>query len=367
MNKLLTNLLTKTGTKFVFASALLVAIGAVSLSGINTAHAQAPSLNLERLDDYSLRLTWANIRTDHTTFNILVDESGVIDEIAQIIHTAVRYTFFGNSDFAASRELFARVNVADRLGVAGNDGTNERVDVQWVDVPSPNLRVERLIDNSIRLTWDDIHTNVTSKPYQIFVMTGTTETFVNGALFFNVKTAVINPDHFAFNQINNADQVGIAGSRSDGSDGTEYLDLTFQPVPAHVGISSLDGDESGVSIKDAKFLYYAHALDLAPEDSPALATVLDPLTSAVESELGGLLTTAREELLVDLNGDRATNAEDAAVLYYSFALEGALGNGTDAKPGLPDIKRAILGPLARTNDMDAINAMLQRVYEHRGP
>ena len=134
-------------------------------------------------------------------------------------------------------------------------------------------------------------------------------------------------------------------------------------VPA-VGISDLDG-KSGVSIKDAKFLYYAHALDLAPEDSPALATVLGPLTSAGEGELGDLLTAAREELLVDLNDDGDIDAEDAAVLYYSFALEASLGNG-GSEPGLPDIKRAILGPLAGTNDMDAINAMLRRVYAQRG-
>ena len=37
-------------------------------------------------------------------------------------------------------------------------------------------------------------------------------------------------------------------------------------------ISDLDG-ESGVSIKDAKLLYYARALDLAPEDSATLARI----------------------------------------------------------------------------------------------
>ena len=118
-----------------------------------------------------------------------------------------------------------------------------------------------------------------------------------------------------------------------------------------------------MSIKDAKFLYYAHALDLTPEDSATLATVLGPLTSVEDSEPGNLLTAARS-LSADLNGDGVTNAEDAAVLYYSFALEASLGNGTDTKPGIEEIKKAILGPLTGTgDDMATIDAMLQRVYD----
>ena len=639
VNKLLTNLLTKTGTKFVFASALLVAIGAVSLSRINTAQAQSPSINIERLDNYNLKITWENISTDDGNFNFFVDESGVITKFLTSTLTSNSFVFFAESNLAATRDQFTRVNNADRIGVAGNDGANDRAGLQWVDVPNPTLIVERLADNSIRLTWNNIYTkgtqygipiiesgarnlvglfttaetlnipddhaqfsrvngaqqicvigtddagiilsgdalckrvpaelsgpsltverladnslklswgnirtNELAKSFQIFVITGTTETRINAAIFFDVNEAVIDSDYFAFNQINNAEQVGIAGTRSDGSGGIEYLDKTFQPVPARklpsvdferqangdisiswenipstggnnaiwittggvnteiipnvaggspylaptgsfyydrisnaqrvgvsdrdvgvdavtfadipsadanlssltidpgtllpnfaadtlaytasvandvasvtltpttadagatvnvdgaavtsgaasaainlnvganaldiivtaadattktytvtvtraaVGISDLDG-KSGVSIKDAKFLYYAHALDLTPEDSTALAT----LTSAGEGELGGLLTAAKG-LVFDLNGDGATDAEDAAVLYYSFALEGSLGNG-GSKPGLPDIKRAILGPLAVTNDMAAINTMLQEAHRARG-
>ena len=326
MNKLLTNLLTKTGTKFVFASALLVAIGAVSLSGINTAHAQSPSLNIERLADGSLKLTWSNISTDDARHNIFVDESGTITHIQNSGTVLGRYTFFANSVSSVTREQLARVNAADRVGVGGNDGANDRVDLQWVDVPKPTLTVERLVDNSIQLTWKNIpttgtqysipiiesgtrnsvglstsaetlnipdthaqfsrvngaekicvigtdaegvilpgealcksipaelsgpsltverlvdnslklswkniRTNELAKSFQIFVITGTTETRINAALFFDVNEAVIDSDYFAFNQINNAEQVGIAGTRSDGSGGIEYLDKTFQPVPA---------------------------------------------------------------------------------------------------------------------------------------
>ena len=133
------------------------------------------------------------------------------------------------------------------------------------------------------------------------------------------------------------------------------------------GISDLDG-ESGVSLDDAKFLYYAHAL--GPElDNPDVQTrVLGPLnTEADADDLLSLLTAAKGSLSGDLNADGATDDEDAAVLYYSFALEGSLGDGSDDNPGFPEIKRAILGPLAGTDDMEAIDTMLRRVYELRGP
>ena len=136
-------------------------------------------------------------------------------------------------------------------------------------------------------------------------------------------------------------------------------------VTTTISIASLDGNENDVSIKDAKFLYYAHALDLAPEDSTALARALGPLTSFGDDRLGDLLTAVRS-LSVDLNSDEATDAEDAAVFYYSFALEASLGDGSNAKPGILEIKKVILGPLAPADDMNTINAMLQRIYTLRG-
>ena len=133
------------------------------------------------------------------------------------------------------------------------------------------------------------------------------------------------------------------------------------------GISDLDG-ESGVSLDDAKFLYYAHALGSELDDPAVQTRVLGPLnTDADADDLLMLLTAARGSLSGDLNADGATDDEDAAVLYYSFALEGSLGDGSDTKPGIPEIKRAILGPLAGgAGDDTAINAMLQRVYQLRG-
>ena len=110
---------------------------------------------------------------------------------------------------------------------------------------------------------------------------------------------------------------------------------------------------------------YAYALGSALNTDNNQVTVLGPLTSAENNELGSLLTAAKG-LLSDLNGDGATDAEDAAMFYYSFALEASLGNG-DTEPGILEIKRAILGPLVQNpNDMSAINAILQRIHTLRG-
>ena len=145
---------------------------------------------------------------------------------------------------------------------------------------------------------------------------------------------------------------------------TAFGDVPLTLPPPSVKISALDGDSDDVSLDDAKFLYYAYALGPTLNSNAAVRTrALGPLTSTEDGALGGLLTAAKE-MLTDLNGDGDTDDEDAAVLYYSFALEGSLGNG-GSEPGIPDIKRAILGPLAGTSNMDAINAMLQRVYELR--
>ena len=121
-------------------------------------------------------------------------------------------------------------------------------------------------------------------------------------------------------------------------------------------ISRLDG-RIGVSLADAKILYYARALG-SLSNSGTLATVLGPLTTRDTTQV---LADARA-LSLDLNGPGGTAAEDAAVLYYSFALEGALGNG-GTRPGISAIKNAILGPLARGMDIDQ---MLRDAHEMRG-
>ena len=147
---------------------------------------------------------------------------------------------------------------------------------------------------------------------------------------------------------------------SVGASRTDTVVITVEPP----GISDLDG-ESGVSLDDAKFLYYAHALGSELDNPDVQTRVLGPLNTKAEAgDLLRLLTAARGSLSVDLNNDEKTTAAEVAMLYYSFALEGSLGDG-DTIRGFPEIKRAILGPLAGTDDMEAIDTMLQRVYELR--
>ena len=150
-------------------------------------------------------------------------------------------------------------------------------------------------------------------------------------------------------------------------DGTTTKTYTVTVTRAPAGPSDLDGDTSSVSLNDAKLLYYAYALGLTPDDTTNLVRVLGPLTSIEDDKLGDLLTSATMDKVSDLDQDGSPTAEDAAILYYSFALEGALGDGTDTNLGIPEIKKAILGPfIANPDDMDAINAMLQRAHSLRG-
>ena len=212
----------------------------------------------------------------------------------------------------------------------------------------PTLVAGEITDTSIVLSWD---AQRSAQAYLIYQDDISLLVFLRGTTYTHTN---LTPG---------TEYTYTAESTYDGTISTRSDALA---VSTTISIANLDG-ESDVSIKDAKFLYYAHALDLTPEDSATLATVLGPLTSFGDDRLGDLLTAVRS-LSVDLNSDEVTDAKDAAVLYYSFALEASLGNGTHTKPGLEGIKSAILGPLAGTNnDMAAINAMLQRVYEKREP
>ena len=126
-------------------------------------------------------------------------------------------------------------------------------------------------------------------------------------------------------------------------------------------LSSLDGSGADVSLTDAKFFYYVHALGSELDGVDGRATVLGPLTTSTGDEaLLRLLTSARA-LPIDLNGDGNIDIEDAVVLYYSFALEGSLGDG-DSRPGIRAIKDVLLGPLAGGRDIDE---MLQHVHRLR--
>ena len=125
-------------------------------------------------------------------------------------------------------------------------------------------------------------------------------------------------------------------------------------------LSGLDG-VAGVDFADAKILYYAHA--------EAFSSVLSDDTDR-EAVLGNLTTRDTAEVLVDaraleldLNTDGDTDSGDAAVLYYSFTLEGSLGDGT-ANSGIPAIRNAILTPLLEGGSR-TVDEMLQAAHALR--
>ena len=142
------------------------------------------------------------------------------------------------------------------------------------------------------------------------------------------------------------------------------------------GTFDLNSDDT-VDIRDAKIFYYAYTLSTELGDGrqemgtqSVRASVLGSLTDGSEDEarrklLAGATARMQTDLVadpnLDLNGDGRVEMQDIAAFYYSFALEGALGNGSDAT-GIEAIKEAILRPLAAERDIDE---MLQAAHQLR--
>ena len=154
-------------------------------------------------------------------------------------------------------------------------------------------------------------------------------------------------------------QVRAVNAIGNGADSNE--------ASATLLVLDLNGDLVA-DIEDAKIVYYAYVPELSCEGTGAAAraqaraAVLGPLAdgAAGDAALCDLLTAASTRM-PDLNGDTVSNAEDAAVLYYSYALEGSLGNGAD-RQGIAVIKQAILEDLAAGL---SVNELLVKVHEFR--
>ncbi len=145
-----------------------------------------------------------------------------------------------------------------------------------------------------------------------------------------------------------------------GTDNTRTIEIELRNLEdLPLSLSGLDG-EPGVTLDDVRIFYYAHAMPVVPGDGSSGGThaarvqMLGPLTTDTEENVLRRLLRSANALSADLNEDGSTDIEDAAVLYYSFALEGSLGGG-NTRPGIAAIKDALLGPLAGERD---INDML---------
>ena len=411
--------------EFAFTSALLLMTSAVSITGVYAqTPLEPPTLHAEAVTDTSIRIRW-DASPSATQYTVSVNGSPLaITGSLTFIHTRLTpdtaYTFTitatdGSTTSAPSAPLTVTESVTPTVtDLSFRYATDGRTNVSFTTSLAGTYRITYTLANDetfvaikrVIVSAEQVGSPVTALLFTRPGYVGTVGITFNDITYASSTIATPpSPPTLVAGEITDT---SIAFSWTAQRSATEYLiyrDATFLTTTSdlsyiHTGltpdteytysaesrygtttsppsfpltvsttvliyIANLDG-ESGVSIKDAKFLYYAYTFEPELNDSNVRIEVLGPLTSAGNNELGDLLTTAKG-LSVDLNLDGTTNAEDAAVLYYSFALEGSLGDGTPGS-GIREIKEAILGPLAGTNnDMAAIDAMLQRAYGVREP
>ena len=184
-----------------------------------------PYVTAERLADDSLKLSWGNIRTDTGFYDIYTSTSGEDRLITKVSSSTAEYTFS-----ASSGANFDLVNNAERVGVfgtVGGTGTDQRSEP--VPPLNPSVTAERLADNSIKVSWENIRTHEFFIVFNLFVINGGTEAPVNFIPPGDVRSFTFSPTHDNFNQINDADRVGVSGT-IDG----KSIDKTFADVPPEV-------------------------------------------------------------------------------------------------------------------------------------
>ena len=308
--------------------------------------------------DHTITFTEAVTGLEVGDFNA---SGAVVNSIAPPVGPATTYTITFTPSAASFTLVLAANSVSD---LVGNEGPMSSVAVSGTatpDITPPTVTFGTITPGVIgiaqlyQFTFNEVITGLATSD---FSASGATVSGVSGS--GRTYTITFTPTLASFTLTLAANSVTDLAPTPNSGPGSDA-----SVTGSAVGIFNLDGDGSSVSIKDAKFLYYAHALEPALNNSNQ-ATVLGPLTSAEDDELGNLLTAARG-LLSDLNGDGDIDDEDAAVFYYSFALEDSLGDGNNTRPGILEIKKAILGPLVQNpDDINAINQMLQRIYTLRG-
>ena len=190
-----------------------------------------PSVTVERLADNSLKVSWENIRLEHGNYVIRITESGTVKTLSILNPDTSEFTFLPSHSF------FDRVNNAEEIGIVGRDASNAFIDQRLAPVPDeiactdlvttePCVTAERLADNSIKVSWENIRTHEFFIVFNFFVINGDTETDVDFIPEGVVSSFTFSPTHDNFNQINDADSVGVAGT-IDG----ESVDKTFADVP----------------------------------------------------------------------------------------------------------------------------------------
>ena len=245
-----------------------------------------PTVNAERLDDNSILVTWSNIPTDNG-YGLKILEDGAADTL----HVDILVEHF---TIPNTHRHFDRINNAESIGVNGIAGTGSTA-THYIPVPAqklPNVTATRLADNSILVSWEYIRTHELVKSFQVFITKNSLETRLNGAIYFDTNVALFLPGTEFFNQINDADRVGIAGTI-----GGESVDKTFAPVPpAIIPVTSLtfSYNPSGSTIVSFTPLVegeYIISYDVDTDEAPIPSVPVDVSSDAVGKSTTATLLT----------------------------------------------------------------------------
>ena len=266
--------------KQLFIPLIILFALSITITGVyaqSTPPPLEPSVTVERLADNSLKLSWENINTDTGFYDIYTSTSGTDSLIIKVPSSIAEYTFS-----ASSGANFDLVNNAERVGVfgtVGGLGTDQRSE----PVPPllPIVTAERLADNSIKVSWENIRTHELFIVFNLFVINGDTEAPVNFIPPGDVRSFTFSPTHDNFNEINDADKVGVAGT-IDG----KSVDKTFADVPPEPTVTAvrLAGDAIRISwenIRTDNGFYRIHIDNTASFTVPSSTSefTLDPTHS----------------------------------------------------------------------------------------
>ena len=244
-----------------------------------------------------------------------------------------------------------RIRAAAITDAAGNPNAR----FEWIPRPPTvpgapeNLQVVAG-DTQVALTWDASASNgspIIRYEYQVGA----------DGLWESISPDVTALMHTVTN-LNN-DQEYMLRVRAVNAEGEGAPSSSVSVTPVSPNLSGLDGAE-GVTLADARIFYYAHTLSAVLSNSADRGAVLDSLLAPGRDADQALADAGN--LSFDLNGDGKTDTKDAAVLYYSFTLEGALGDGSPGS-GIPAIRDAILTPLLEGTQ--TVEGMLEAAHDLR--
>ena len=173
------------------------------------------SVIVKRYENNSIELTWENISTNSLGHNIHIIESNGTDTLLVTYDynpPRTYHTFFSSDSDPYSIAIFNRINNAEQVGVSGFIGEIHGP-VTYVSVPRPEVYVERLDDNSLKLFWENMLT--TDGRYDISITELGDDVVLKTMILSNHY--IFPPNHHHFDRVNNADRIGVSGVYHDGT------------------------------------------------------------------------------------------------------------------------------------------------------